>query len=56
MIICCCRNVSDKEIKKCKSMEEAQDKLEVGMQCGSCVSEVEAILKEANDADNSNSN
>lgn len=56
MIVCMCRNVSDKEIRKCKSMEEAQDKLDVGMQCGSCVSEVEVILKEAQNADDSDSN
>jgi len=41
MIVCVCSNISDKAIKKCTSLEEAQDKLGACLCCQKCKEEIQ---------------
>ena len=53
MIICVCKNVSDKAIRQCvendcdcSTIEDLQIELGVCLQCESCKDSIEQILKE----------
>lgn len=51
MYVCICNNVTDKDIAKavekgCHSLESLQKQTQLGTQCGSCVNEACALLKQ----------
>lgn len=51
MYVCICNNVTDKDIAKavengCHSLDTLQQHTQLGTQCGSCINEACAILKQ----------
>lgn len=54
MLICICRGIGDKKLKKiilsnnCKTIEDVQKNIYIGHKCGKCLPSIQEMLDECN--------